>query len=319
MPILGVEKLIYGAEDVKLAVKFHRDWGLNCTSNDERGAIFDLIDGTKVEIYSADNNTLPPLKINWAPWGASTLREAVWGVDTQGSLDQFVNKLSAQREVTIDAAGVAHTIDDFGYAIGLAVSKKRSVKIPKPQINNVGYYNRFDKPSPGVFRDQAQPYSFSHIVYWVNRDPRKFIKFYLDFLGFKVTDQISDGSTFLQADGRTDHHNLFIQYSQDGYEGFQHISYEFKDFDAVMMLGLGMEAEGWKTNVGPLRHNIGSSLSWYIWNPAGGVAEALTDQDQLSDKWKARVVNTDKPEFYGHAWVARKEHIGISPAQWTED
>ena len=85
-----------------------------------------------------------------------------------------------------------------------------------------------------------------------------------------------------------------------------------------MMLGLGMEAEGWKKNVGPLRHNIGSSLSWYILNLAGGIAEALADQNQLRDNWKARIVNTGDPKFYGHARVARKEYIGIGPAQGAD-
>jgi len=53
-------------------------------------------------------------------------------------------------------------------------------------------------------------------------------------------------------------------------------------------------------------------------NLAGGIAEALADQNQLRDNWKVRIVNTGDPKFYGHARVARKEYIGIGPAQGAD-
>ena len=79
------------------------------------------------------------------------------------------------------------------------------------------------------------------------------IDFYVDRLGFKLTDRLPDAA-FLQSDGCTDHHNLFLQ--QDGtFKGFQHVSYEVAGFDEMMMLGRGdsravtMNDQSAKTNV----------------------------------------------------------------------
>ena len=318
MSIVGVEKLVYGSADLAAGIKFHKDWGLDCTRENSDGADFELADGSVVEIRSAGDPSLPPAVIDWAPWGHSTVREAVWGVDTQSSLDQLAAALSGDRDVSVDADGVAHTRDDFGFAIGLAVSRRKPIETPTPNPNNIGHFSRFNEPAVGSRREPPQPLAFSHLVYWLPDDPKQYRNFYLDRLGFRLTDEATDGSAFLRADGRTDHHNLFLQLSRDGYSGFQHVSYELRDFDAVMMAGLAVEAEGWKTNVGPLRHNIGSSLSWYVWNPAGGLAEALTDQDQIGEDWQPRLIDPGDPGFYGHTWVARKEHVGIRPAQWVD-
>lgn len=85
-----------------------------------------------------------------------------------------------------------------------------------------------------------------------------------------------------------------------------------------MMLGSYVEDQSWKTNVGPLRHNIGSSLSWYIWNPAGGISKALCDIDVVGADWQPRQIDPTSEVFYGHTWIARPEHKGIKPGQWVD-
>ena len=80
-----------------------------------------------------------------------------------------------------------------------------------------------------------------------------------------------------------------------------------------------MEEAGWKTNVGPIRHNICSSFSWYLWNPAGGCIEVLSDMDHCDEDWHVRIIDPRDPGFYGHSWSARPEHRGVRPAQWLGD
>ena len=126
------------------------------------------------------------------------------------------------------------------------------------------------------------------------------------------------GGIFLRCAGTTDHYNVLLQ-QRGRYLGFQHVAYEFRDFDEVMLLGAHMEARGWRTNVGPLRHNIGSSLSWYIWNPAGGLAEAYCDMDSAGDDWQVRTFDPGDPSFYGHSWNARPEQSGRRPADLHDD
>ena len=50
MSIVGVEKLVYGSADLAAGIKFHKDWGLDCTREDGDGADFELADGSVVEI-----------------------------------------------------------------------------------------------------------------------------------------------------------------------------------------------------------------------------------------------------------------------------
>ena len=75
--------------------------------------------------------------------------------------------------------------------------------------------------------------------------------------------------------------------------------------------------EGWKSNVGPLRHNISSSFSWYLWNPAGGLSEVLADMDHAGPDWDVRTIDPTSADFYGHSWVARAEEEGVIPGQWN--
>jgi len=44
MKIIGVESVIYGAEDVEQATRFHVDWGLELTNKGVAGSDFKLPD-----------------------------------------------------------------------------------------------------------------------------------------------------------------------------------------------------------------------------------------------------------------------------------
>ena len=39
MSIVGVEKLVYGSADLAAGIKFHKDWGLDCTRENGDGPI----------------------------------------------------------------------------------------------------------------------------------------------------------------------------------------------------------------------------------------------------------------------------------------
>ncbi len=314
---MGIESYTYGVKDLDASIRFHQDLGLEVLHEGDRGADFQLLDGARVMIRPADDESLPPANINWLHMNHSTLHEVVWAVDTKASLDALGAELSTDRKVETDGEGVLHTVDPLGNGMGFAISTLDAPQADQPQFNTVKNLGRIDRRAKGAQRNRTHPYRFSHMVYWVPNPSPGAVDFYTQRLGFRITDLPSAG-TFMQCDGCTDHHNLFLQRSDD-FIGFQHVSYEVADFDELMMLGTLMENQGWKTNVGPLRHNIGSSLSWYMWNPAGGVMEILCDLDQTGNDWEVREFDGSDPSFYGHAWVARPEHEHIKPAQWIGD
>lgn len=214
--------------------------------------------------------------------------------------------------------GTLHATDDHGYAIGFRVSRRRAVASELPDTNSVDRVTRRNRPADATARTRPLPYRMGHVVYWAPGDLEGAFAFCTDRLGFRVTDRVGTGGVFMRCAGATDHYNILLQQKGD-YLGFQHVAYEFRDIDAVMMVGARMEQQGWRTNVGPLRHNIGSSMSWYIWNPAGGLVEAYCDMDVADDDWQVRTFDPGDPSFYGHAWNARPEQAGRRPADLHDD
>jgi catechol 2,3-dioxygenase-like lactoylglutathione lyase family enzyme len=319
MNITGIERIIYGVEDLDAAIRFHTDWGLDPVARDETSAEFSLANGSGLTLRRADDLGLPPADVNWLHFGASTVREVIWAAADQATLDAIGAELAKDRALSEDADGVLHTTDDQGYHIGFAVASFKDQPLNLPEINTVGTTGRWNKPAEAALRRRIHPLRYVHVVYWVPGDTAAAIRFYTDRLGFVITDDMTIGGAFMRCAGARDHHNLFLQKSSDGFYGFQHVAYEVKDLDEVGMLGEYMENADWQTNVGPIRHNICSSFSWYLWNPAGGCVEALSDIDHCDEDWEVRTINPRDPGFYGHSWSARPEHRGVRPAQWLED
>ena len=262
MNITGIQCITYGVEDLDAATKFHIDWGLAAGNQGAAGADFTLADGSVLKLRRADNPALPPATIDWLHFGGSTAREVVWAAADKATLDAIGAELSRDRTVSEDEDGVLHSTDDQGYHIGFAVSSISEQLFAPPEINTVGTTGRWNKPAEATLLRRIHPLRYVHVVYWVPGDTREAIRFYTDRLGFVITDDMTVGGAFMRCAGARDHHNLFLQKSSDGFFGFQHVAYEVKDLDEVGMLGEHMEKVGWKTNVGPLRHNICSSFSW---------------------------------------------------------
>jgi catechol 2,3-dioxygenase-like lactoylglutathione lyase family enzyme len=105
--------------------------------------------------------------------------------------------------------------------------------------------------------------------------------FYLDGLGFRVSDRILDGVlTFARVEA--DHHNLLIQPAATSY--LNHYAFEMDDFDAIGAAGTSVLRETPDAHVvGPGRHALGSNLFWYLFDPAGNMFEFFADMDQITD------------------------------------
>ncbi len=322
MNIVGIDSIVYGTEDLDAARRFHEDWGLEVTEAGAAGVDLALADGTSVHLRAADDTALPPAVIDWEHLGGSTAREVVWGVADAAALDTIGAELARDREVAADSDGTLHAADDHGYHIGFRVSRRRGEAPGLPDTNSPAAAPRRNLPAEGATRSRAHPARFGHVVFWAPGDLEARARFYTERLGFRLTDHVLGGGFFLRCGASTDHHNLFLQRGgppDSGYLGFQHVAYEFRDIDTVMMLGVHMEGQGWRTNVGPLRHNIGSSMSWYMWNPAGGLAEAYCDMDYADDGWQVRTIDPKDPSFYGHSWNVRPEQAGRRPADIHDD
>ncbi len=287
MKILRVEELVFGAEDVAAGTKYFDDWGLQTIARSDKGGDFTMPSGQVIKVRSSADGALPMTNE-----GGSTLREAVWGVDSKATLDEIATELSRDRNVRRDADGSLHTVDPHGFAIGFRVADEKPVPAPVPK-------NRLNRPFDGS--ERVKPSRIGHLVYWVTRGKEaEGQKFYVDRLGFRVSDRSADFGDFLRAAGSLDHHNLGMFSFRDK-AGYGHIAFEVPSFDEVMLGGQYMKSQGWKPANKPGRHIVGSNTYWNFVSPCGGNTEYFSDMDMMDDNWQPRVWE----KFPGaHVWSA---------------
>ena len=102
MSLLGTQSLVYGVDDLEAATRFYDDFGLVAQRRDAHGVDYVLEDGGTVLLRRNDDPGLPP------PFTKTPgVREVVWGVDTQASLDALEKSLATDRTVRRDADGTA--------------------------------------------------------------------------------------------------------------------------------------------------------------------------------------------------------------------
>ena len=84
MPIMRVESIVYGVDDVAAATSYFEEWGLKRREKGVSGAEFALPTGQSVQIRGTGDSMLPK-----AIEGGPTVREVIWGVDTQSEFDKI--------------------------------------------------------------------------------------------------------------------------------------------------------------------------------------------------------------------------------------
>ncbi len=280
MDIMGVDDAVFGVEDLDAARRFCREYGFTEAEHGTTGSSFEALDGTGITLRLASDAALPRANV-----AGATGRETVWGVRDKAALEAIGAELSSDRQVTRDAAGVLHTTDDDGLAIAFRVTKRHRYDA-KPALFNVpGLPPQRPMNHRVDFDTRGQARSIGHIVFWSD-DPDRSMKFYLDRLGFRMTDHVQQKQgVFARAPGSADHHNIFFIGKPGAKPSFQHLECHFSDFQEIMVSGMYISKQGWKTARGPGRHVLGSNYYWYFVTPMGGALELSADIDQVDDNW----------------------------------
>jgi catechol 2,3-dioxygenase-like lactoylglutathione lyase family enzyme len=332
MPILGIESVVYGVEDLALCNRFWADYGLIRSDDGASGAPSEwtLPSGSRMIMRAIDDASLPP-----AYFPGSGVRECCLGVDTPEALERLVTKVAVDREVRRDADGTAHFIDPDGNPMGLRVWAKRPVMCRPDPVNAPDHIQRLNQHRK--WRARALPRTINHIVYFSDNYVESY-EFYRDRLGFRMTDHSKANGIFARADGTYEHHTIFWLTTQHpgtrGKRGYAHIAFGLEDVDEVMVGANYMSDKGW-TYERPFaaalnRHRISSAMYYYFPCPAGGDAEYHADTDYLDDGWIARawemmfgaaIWQTDSPGFYGDrgiTWDVTLDPDEASLDAWRE-
>jgi catechol 2,3-dioxygenase-like lactoylglutathione lyase family enzyme len=287
MAIVGIDTLMFGTDDLALSERFFIDFGLPVERSAQDETHFRLPEGSSVILRKGDDARLP--QSNMVGPG---VREVIWGVSDQASLDGLCADLGADHVLSEGPDGAIHFTTDFGLTMGLRLfSKNAVVSAPEPG-NAPGHVVRMNRPRR--WRERALPKGISHVVFALP-DFERGAAFMQERLGFRMSDEQVGFGYYLRADGANNHHNLLLVNASapvpgmDGNIRFHHVNFAVEDLDEIMIGANHMERCGWApSHQGLGRHRIDSALFYYIPCPAGGEAEYGADADHVDDGWVPR-------------------------------
>jgi catechol 2,3-dioxygenase-like lactoylglutathione lyase family enzyme len=300
--ITGIDAITYSTDKWDEARQFLSDWGLKELAFSDTEQCFETLSGAQVIVRRPDDVTLATA-IEVGP----TMREVVWGVDSDADLDLLIKSLpspieyrgsSSEKDSTYGAEQGANVtrnadasaqrrvaaLDPHGLRIVFQRSRQRAVAIQGAQTNPYGNAQRINAPSP-VY-ERATPIEIGHVVLFTDKLAEA-AGFY-EKLGFVLSDSYPGRGAFLRCASTGGHHDLFLLQLPGKATGLNHVAFTVRDIHEVFGGGLAMGRAGWKTQLGPGRHPISSAYFWYFDNPCGGLIEYNADEDHLTEAWQAR-------------------------------
>lgn len=278
--LTGIDRVVYGVEDMVKCRQFFSDWGLTLSSESDEEIVFETLEKSKIVLRHANDPSLPP-----AIEDGSTVREVVWGAASQADLDAFLERISSKVALTEGDDGRVRTTDENGLTIAFQVTQRVDSGVKGTPTNTVDQAHRVDRAAP-VY-DRARPVRIAHVVFFVP-DLEAQRAFYVDTLGFNITDEYPGRGLFLRCVEEGTHHNLFLLQTPDKKRGLNHVSFQLRDIYEVSGGGIFVSKQGWETQLGPGRHPISSAFFWYFFCPAGALTEYYCDEDYFTSAWQPR-------------------------------
>ncbi|MEL7937724.1 VOC family protein [Pseudomonas delhiensis] len=278
--LTGVECVRFAVENLDEACRFASDWGLTyVVSSDPEVKIFRAVDGSEVQILTAD-----PTRSDRTPIGnPSGLCELVWGVEDRDALQALADELGKDRRAEFDAEGVLHSVDDLGINLGFRVAQRRPVPYDVTRYNAPGHAERINRRAPAY--KAAKPREISHVAIGVD-DAGQAVQFYIQRLGFIVSDRYANRGIFMRCSPTGNHHHVFFMNGKQPGTRFNHLAFKVRDIHEVIGGGQHLDSLGWKTFAGPGRHTISSACFWYFQSPFGGAWEYAADEDIVTPEWE---------------------------------
>lgn len=275
MALHRMNSITLGVPNVDETREFYRDFNLE-EDPDAPG-----------EFATADGGT--QLRIAHAP--IRRLLELHVGAEDQDDIDRVASQLAAlDVEVAKNNGSLSATDPGTGVKVTVAVAPKL-VQDPPPATpyNGPGRIDRTGRAPklPADAPTRARPRKLGHaVIGTTDLEPSK--KFFMDGIGFKLSDAVGQAAFFLRCS--TDHHNLLLQSAPVQF--LHHTSWQVEDVDEI---GLGaqtlLEKDPARHVWGFGRHHVGSNFFWYFRDPAGNFCEYYADMDCILDDqlWKPQV------------------------------
>jgi catechol 2,3-dioxygenase-like lactoylglutathione lyase family enzyme len=283
MSVLGIDEITYGADDLPTCRRFFQDWGLTLVADEADQLVFETLNGCRVIVAGSSRAGLPR-----AMESGPTLRQVVWGVESEADLARYAVKIRQQPDFAQEEGangGRVGCTDPNGLSVRLQVTKKRAIDVQSAEYNTWNRKGRINQASPAY--ERATPIEVGHVVFFV-KDVAACERFYVESFGFAASDRYPGRGAFLRCAPDGGHHDIFLLQRPAGDAGLNHVAFTVRDIHEVFGGGMHISRCGWETQLGPGRHPISSAYFWYFKNPAGALVEYYADEDQLTADWSPR-------------------------------
>jgi catechol 2,3-dioxygenase-like lactoylglutathione lyase family enzyme len=263
MALHQLSSITIGVPNVEETCRYYAEFGLT-----RRCATFSTIDGGE------------QLRIVESP--TRRLIELCIGADDPDDVARVSDQLS-RLDVAIERDPISvSALESHSGARVVVKVHPRVTQEPAPiePTNGPGCTHRGNGRAPGILRqERVRPRKLGHVVIGTP-DAEASRRFFVDGIGFKVSDEVRGLAAFIRCS--TDHHNLLLQPAPVPF--LHHTSWQVDDVDevgrgAMTMLEGHPERHVW----GLGRHFIGSNFFWYLRDPAGNFSEYYSDMDSITD------------------------------------
>jgi len=214
------------------------------------------------------------------------LRAMRLGCDDERDLAALEKRLEALGIAAQVGPGRVGCVDPSGHwQVVVEVAEPIALGTPPPRRTNrpgerARSAERAEEANP------RPPRRLGHVVLG-SPDPLGSAKFFLEGIGFLLSDQIAGVLTFMRCS--SDHHNLLVQPAPVAY--LNHYAFEYDDIDAVgAAASRYLDGNEQQHVVGLGRHVVGSNVFWYVNDPCGTMMEFFSDMDDIPDPdgWQPR-------------------------------
>ena len=139
-------------------------------------------------------------------------------------------------------------------------------------------------PSRALERWEGLPERISHIVLH-SPDHKAAVQFFIDVLGFRLSDWIGDFMAFLRCNAW--HHRIAIL---PGPPCLNHVAYDMHGVDDVIRGLTRLKSHGVEVQWGPGRHTAGDNVFSYFVTPNGFAVEYTAELEQVDEgSWTPQV------------------------------
>jgi len=260
MALHRLTSVTIGVPDVGATAAYYEEFGLTPTG----AGRFATVDGGE--------------QLALVPSPRRRLLELGVGADDADDLGRIAAQL-AKLEIAVERGDGFIAAVDPGTQARVAVRiapRIQQAETPAAACNTPGCVERINSRADAVTRAATvRPRKLGHVVLG-STDTEASERFFIEGIGFKVSDTVAGLATFLRCS--TDHHNLLVQRAPIDF--LHHTSWQLDDVDEVGRAATAMLANDPSRHVWGLgRHHIGSNFFWYLKDPAGNFTEYYADLD----------------------------------------